>query len=67
MGFEFRTFIPKSSDKLSSQKTAASTSNAKVRNPSFVSQLKLSNNHPESVKRFTLKKSIFNALEGAAP
>jgi hypothetical protein len=49
--------VLKSNDKLSSQKTAAS-SNLKQRNPSQVAQLRLTTNPPDSVKRFAIKKSI---------
>lgn len=66
LNFDFKTLHMKSNDKLSSQKVPASHSNVKQRNPSIVAQLKLSSNPPDSVKRFTIKKSIINALEGAA-
>lgn len=66
VNFEFSTIIPKSTDKLSSQKTVASSSQVKPRNPSQVAQLKLSTNPPDSVKRFAVKKSFIHALETVA-
>ena len=53
----------KSNDKLSSQKTAVSTSTQKPRNPSQLAQLRLTTNPPDSVKRFTVKKSIINCFD----
>ena len=64
--FEFGTIVIKSNDKLSSQKTAASSSNAKNRNPSQIAQLRLTTNPPDSVKRFTVKKSIATCFDTAA-
>lgn len=66
VNFEFSTIIPKSIDKLSSQKNAASSSKVKPRDPSQIAQLKLSTNPPDSVKRFVIKKSFINALETVA-
>lgn len=64
--FEFGTIVIKSNDKLSSQKTLASNSRPN-RNPSQVAQLRLTTNPPDSVKRFTIKKSIISALDSTTP